>query len=154
MLFLLSWSLQPLWSAPRLHPNPAQQCFPSSQMTPPPPPPHQHSTHMWRLCPRLLQRQIQKKLNKTDWCLLPVECHKFRSAVSLSKRFLPASWNQTNSFHFILAAKAPPPTRSLGHLIHHHLCVRVLLHPRPPCMDRFCSLPRCMYSICPSWCFQ
>lgn len=28
MLFLFSWSLQPLWSAPRLHLNGAQQCFP------------------------------------------------------------------------------------------------------------------------------
>lgn len=46
MLFLLSWSLQPLWSAPRLHPNPAQQCFPSSQMTPP----HHHLISIHPTC--------------------------------------------------------------------------------------------------------
>lgn len=66
MLFLLSWSLQPLWSARRLHLNPAQQRFPSSKMTPTSSAftPHVTSSRNMaalRLCPRLLQRQIQKK---------------------------------------------------------------------------------------------
>lgn len=33
-MLLFSWSLQPLWSAPRLHLNPAQRRFLSSKMTP------------------------------------------------------------------------------------------------------------------------